>query len=107
MRQVHDHVLRHLNEALDTVRKGEYARLSGKGRQFIKGQKYTRLSRREHLTLAGRKARKQLLAANKRLNTAYVLKESCGQLGDDEKEGWARRFFAHWRAALKGQRLKP
>jgi transposase len=101
------HVLRHLNEALDTVRKGEYARLSGKGRQFIKGQKYTLLSRRENLTLDGRKALKQLLAANKRLNTAYVLKESFGQLWDYEKEGWARRFFEHWRAALKWQRLKP
>jgi len=101
------HVLRHLNEALDTVRKGEYARLSGKGRQFIQGQKYTLLSRRENLTLDGRKALKQLRAANKRLNPAYVLKESFGQLWDYEKEGWARRFFEHWRAALKWQRLKP
>jgi hypothetical protein len=28
-----------LNEALDKVRKSEYARLSGKDRKFIKGQK--------------------------------------------------------------------
>ena len=34
------HVLRHLDDALDKVRKQEYARLSGKGRAFIKGQKY-------------------------------------------------------------------
>ena len=34
------HVLRHLGDALDKVRKQEYARLSGKGRAFIKGQKY-------------------------------------------------------------------
>ena len=33
------HILKHLNEALDKVRKSEYARLSGKDRQFIKGQK--------------------------------------------------------------------
>jgi transposase len=101
------HVLRHLNEALDHVRKREYARLSGKERQFIKGQTYTLLSRRENLTLDGRQALKKLLAANKRLNTAYLLKESCGQLWDYEKEGWARRFFEHWRAALKWQRLQP
>ena len=31
------HVLRHLNEALDKVRKSEYVRLTGKQRQFIKG----------------------------------------------------------------------
>ena len=44
---------------------------------------------------------------NKRLNTAYVLKESFGQLWSYEREGWARRFFENWRASLKWQRLKP
>jgi transposase len=101
------HVLRHLGEALDKVRKAEYARLRGKDRQFIKGQKYTLLSHREHLTLDGRQALQKLLAANKRLHTAYLLKESFGQLWSYQKEGWARRFFDHWRAALKWQRLKP
>jgi transposase len=101
------HVLRHLNEALDKVRKSEYARLTGKHRQFIKGQKYTLLSHRASLTLAGRRALQQLLRANKRLHIAYLLKESFGQLWDYEIEGWARRFFANWRAALKWQRLKP
>ena len=57
--------------------------------------------------LDGKKALKTLLAANKRLNTAYVLKESFGQLWSYEREGWARRFFENWRASLKWQRLKP
>ena len=101
------HIMRHLGDALDTVRKREYARLSGKDRRFIKGQKYTLLSHRENLTLDGRRALKQLLAANKRLNTAYLLKESFGQLWDYRREGWARHFFENWRAALKWQRLNP
>jgi transposase len=101
------HVMRHLGEALDTVRKSEYARLSGRDRRYIKGQKYTLLSRRENLTLDGKKALKALLAANKRLNTAYLLKESFGQLWDYEREAWARRFFENWRSSLKWQRLKP
>jgi len=41
-----------------------------------------------------------LLAANKRLNTAYLLKESFGQLWDYEREAWARRFFENWRSSL-------
>ena len=65
------------------------------------------LWRRENVTLKGRRLRKLLLAANKRLNTAYVLKEVFGQLWDYEREGWARRFFENWRARLKWQRLKP
>ena len=99
------HVLRHLGKALDEVRKSEYARLAGKDRRFIKGSKYTLLSHRENLTTEGRAALKTLLAANRRLNTAYLLKESFGQLWGYRREGWARRFFEHWRASLKWQRL--
>ena len=101
------HVLRHLGEALDSVRKSEYARLTGKHRRFIKGQKYTLLSNRENLTLEGRRSLKLLLAANKRIHTAYLLKESFGQLWDYTREGWAQRFFENWRNSLKWQRLKP
>ncbi len=101
------HVVRHLGEALDKVRKSEYARLSGKDRRYIKGQKYTLLSHQENLTLEGKQSLKALLAANKRLNTAYLLKETFGQLWDYEREGWARRFFENWRASLKWQRLEP
>ena len=101
------HIMRHLGEALDKVRKSEYRRLSGKSRSYIKGQKYTLLSHRENLTTDGRRSLKTLLAANKRLNTAYLLKESFGQLWDYEREAWARRFFENWRASLKWQRLDP
>jgi transposase len=67
----------------------------------------TLLSHRDNLTLEGKRALKTLLAANKRLNTAYLLKESFGQLWDYNREAWARKFFENWRAALKWQRLKP
>ena len=101
------HIIRHLGEALDKVRKTEYARLSGRDRRFIKGQKYNLLSRNENLTLEGKRSLKILLAANRRLNTAYILKEAFGQLWDYEREAWARRFFDNWRASLKWQRLEP
>jgi hypothetical protein len=89
------------------VRKAEYARLRGKDGRFIKGQKYTLLSRHDNLTLDGKRSLALLLAANKRLNTAYLLKEAFGQIWDYRREGWARRFFNNWRASLKWQRLKP
>ena len=101
------HVIRHLGEALDKIRKLEYARVEGKARTFIKGQKYTLLSHPQNLAGTARKNLKLLLAANKRLNTAYLLKESFGQLWDYSSEAWARKFFDNWRAQLKWQRLKP
>ena len=101
------HVMRHLGEALDQVRKSEYARLRGKDRSVIKGHKYTLLSHRDNLTLQGRRSLHKLLQANRRLNVAYLLKESFGQLWDYRREAWARRFFDNWKAALRWQRLKP
>ena len=101
------HALRHLGEALDKVRRSEYARLSGEDRKFIKGQRYTLLSHRENLSLDGKKALRILLKANKRLQTAYLLKESFGQLWDYRSVAWARKFFENWRASLKGQKLEP
>lgn len=101
------HIIRHLNDALDKIRKSEYARLTGNSRKFIKGQKYTLLSHRENLTTDGRRSLKTLLTANKRLNTAYILKEEFGQLWDYQSEAWARKFFDNWKASLKWQRLKP
>ncbi len=100
------HVMKHLGEALDNTRKAEYARLQGKQRRFIKGQKYTLLSHRQNLTGTARKNLRLLLASNKRLNIAYLLKESFGQLWDYSSEPWARRFFENWRGQLKWQRLK-
>ena len=99
------HIMRHLGAALDAVRNSGYARLSGKDRAYIKGQKYTLLSSRENLSRDGRSALKQLLAANQRLNTTYLLKESFGQLWGYQREGWARRFLEQWRDSLKWQRL--
>ena len=73
----------------------------------IKGQRYTLLSARENLTLEGRQALKKLLAANRRLNTAYLLKESFGQLWSYRTEHGARAFFERWKQSLRWQRLEP
>ena len=89
------------------VRRDEYRRLQGKDRSWIKGQRYTLLSAQENLTLEGRQALRKLLAANRRLNTAYLLKESFGQLWSYRTERGARAFFERWKQSLRWQRLEP
>lgn len=101
------HVLRHLSDALDQVRRHEYKRVNDKERKFIKGQRYNLLSHKANLDMEGRHALRLLLKANKRLNTAYVLKESFAQLWDYNNPTWALKFFKNWKAQLKWQRLKP
>ena len=101
------HIISHLGAALDEVRRSEYRRLTGKGRSFIKGQRYTLLSNPENLSLEGRRSLKKLLKVNRRLHTAYLLKESFGQLWNYQREANARAFFERWKQSLKWQRLKP
>ena len=92
---------------MDTVRREEYKRVSGKERHFIKGQRYTLLSHRQNLSLEGRQSLKKLLKANRRIHTAYLLKEQFDQLWDYQSEAWAVKFFDNWKQQLKWQRLKP
>lgn len=101
------HILRHLATALDHVRRSEYKRVNEKERQFIKGQRYTLLSHKANLDIKGRQALQILFKANKRLNKAYLLKESFGQLWDYKNPIWARKFFESWKSQLRWQRLKP
>jgi transposase len=101
------HVLGHLNDALDKVRRQEYQRASEKDRKFIKGQRYTLLSKEANLNLQAQESLKLLLKANKRLSKAYLLKESFGQLWDYDDQIEARQFFDNWKSQLRWSRLKP
>ena len=101
------HIMKHLADALDQVRRSEYKRVNEKERRFIKGQRYTLLSHKANLDTEGRKSLQMLLKANKRLHKAYLLKESFGQLWDYNNPTWARKFFESWKEQLRRQRLEP
>lgn len=99
------HILKHLGEALDEVRKSEYRRLQGDSRRYIKGQKYTLLTKRENLSHEGSQALELLFKANQRLYKAYLLKEQFGQLWDCTIPEEAEQFFLQWKESLRWQRL--
>lgn len=101
------HVLMHLSRAMDDVRREEYKRVDSGERKFIKGQRYTLLANSENLDADGRLSLKLLLSANKRLNTAYLLRESFSQLWTYTYPASARKFFENWRDSLRWQKLAP
>jgi transposase len=101
------HIVKHLSDALDEVRRSEYKRVTGDDRSFIKGQRYVLLSRRENLTDDRRKNLERLLQANARLNIAYLLREQFEQLWDYANADDMRAFFDAWRDQLSDQDLKP
>lgn len=101
------HLLRHLADAMEQVRRAEYQRVALKDRAFLKGQRDTLRSPRAPLTLAGRRSLRKLLRANKRVAPADLLKAACGQRWASRRKGWARPFFTRWQEHLTWQRLRP
>lgn len=103
----HFHIAKHLNSAIDDVRRSEYKRLSGEKRNYIKGSRYILLSNRENLDAKGAATLKELLRLNSRLNTAYMLKEEFERIWSYRTEKGARAFFDQWKSSLRWKRLEP
>jgi len=99
------HIIRHLLEALNTVRKRELRRAGKKFRGLLAGKKFILLSRQAHLRGKAREALRLLLAANRRLFKAHLLKESFNHLWTYRSKTWARKFFRQWVESLKWSRL--
>ena len=101
------HVVAKMSEAMDAVRRSEYARLNGEQRKFIKGQRFNLLANRGSLSRTGREELAQTFKANRRLYTAYLLKEDFDRLWSYKSEAWMRKFWNSWKEGLKWKRLDP
>jgi transposase len=101
------HVIRHLLNALNEVRKAELKKAGDRFRDVLAGKKFILLSRRAHVRGKSRDALNLLLRLNRRLLKAHLLKESFERLWSYTSPTWARKFWADWVAQLKWSRLKP
>lgn len=101
------HVMRHLLNALNEVRKAEFKRAGEKMRGLLCGKKFILLSKMRNLKGEARAALKELLTVNRRLYKAHLLKETFGQLWSYRYKGSAIKFFERWKEQLKWSRLEP
>ncbi len=99
------HVLRHVHDALDETRRAEFFRKGGEARGLLRGKRWLLLRRGDHLERHERRLVSELLALNRRLAKAYLLKEQLAHLWDYTYEGAAWRFLNTWIRALRWQRL--
>ncbi len=100
------HVIQHLLDALNDVRKAELSKALGRFKKTLAGKKFVLLARRAHVRGKAREALNDILAASPKLLKAHLLKESFGHLWDYRYKGCALRFWAAWKATLKWSRLK-
>ena len=99
------HVLRHVNDAVDETRRAEFFRKGGAARGLLRGKRWLLLRSWAHLDRTQRGQLRELLALNRRLAKAHLLKEQLAHLWAYTYEGAARRFLLTWLAALRWQRL--
>jgi len=102
-------VAKYGREVIDRVRVDEANRLrhQPKARKVIKGARWLLLRNYENVRPADRVTLRDLLAANRRLATAYVLKDDLKHLWDYTYPGAARRFFDDWYHRAIRSRIPP
>lgn len=102
------HIARHLNEALDAVRRGEQARLKDKAaRKQAKGGRFLLLKRSTKLGCAARKKLKTVLACLGQTSRAWELKESFRRFWDYRSPAWASAYLKAWTTRAMRSRIEP
>jgi len=101
------HLLRHLQQAVDDVRKAEAEQLKKKNPELLKGTKYLWLKNPWNLSPKQRERLGYLEKLNLKTNRAYVLKESFHLVWTYSDRGWAKRFLQKWFWWATHSRLKP
>ncbi len=101
-------VAKYGREVIDAVRTVEAKRQMNRGqRQVIKGSRWLLLRNAAGLKRQDRVRLRELLAANRRLATVYVLKDDLKSMWDYRLPNWANRFFHEWYARAIRSRIQP
>jgi transposase len=101
------HIIRHLLEALNKVRKQELRGAGKRLKGLLVGKKFILLSRQAHIRGKARIALNELLSLSTRLLKAHLLKENLSHLWSYNSRTWACKFWQSWKDCLKWSRLKP
>lgn len=90
------HVAKHVNQALDDVRKQEFAKADSEERKLMKKKRFVILSRKKNLTRKKKESLKDLMNKNDKLYKAYLLKEQILDIMDEKNEKKAGKRFVKW-----------
>jgi transposase len=101
------HIMKHMNEAVDAVRKKEHRQLRQEGDGTLSGTKYLWLFAEENLP----QKHQERFACLKRLHLktarAWALKEMLRELWRYKRRGWAVKHFRSWNQWATRSRLEP
>lgn len=101
------HIVRHLNEAVDQVRRDEIREKGQKHKDLVKDTRYIWLKNPWNLTDKQASRLSALEKLNLKINRAYLLKESFRQFWSYECRASAKEFLDKWFWWATHSRLKP
>jgi len=101
------HIMRHVLQALDKVRKREHKALTKQGDTTLAKSKYLWLHSQENVPERAWEHFEAINSMHLKTARAWALKESLRQLWDYQTTGWARRFWQRWYFWATHSRLEP
>ena len=101
------HIVSHMGEAIDTVRRQEHRALMETGDETLKGTKYLWLYQEENIPEPKRPLFESLRGLHLKVGRAWAIGDSLRCLWTYLREGMARRFFRRWFWWATHSRLKP
>jgi transposase len=102
------HVAKHLNEAVDSVRRGEQARLRDKvARKQAKGGRFLLLKRGTRVRGKAREKLRAVLASLGQTSRAWELKESFRRFWAYRSPVWAAAYLKAWTTRAMRSRIEP
>jgi transposase len=101
------HIMQHMTQAVDQVRKAENRQLSLEGDERLKKTKYLWLTTEENLSEKQRPRFAELRESDLRTARAWGIKENLRNLWSYASPGWAKRFFGQWYRWARRSRLEP
>ncbi len=90
------HVVKHLHDAVDQVRRAEHRHLRREGDERLTGSKYLWCLRPGNMSVAQRQAFRALQHQDLKVARAWTLKEHFRAFWDYTYSGAAQNFFARW-----------
>ena len=101
------HIMGHMGNAVDRVRKAEHRALRAGGDETLTGTKYLWLYGAERMPEKHQDRFLVLQALELKTARAWVIKETLRHLWSYRHEGWARRHWTRWYFWATHSRLKP
>lgn len=101
------HIMQHVGQGVDRVRKREHKALLEQGDETLSRSKYLWLYSAENVPAAAQERFTQIRDSNLKTARAWALKESLREWWSYRSLGWAKRFWQRWYFWATHSRLQP